>query len=71
MKVKHIVILGVISFLIFSLGATLKIIHYSDSKLLLIIGTLFLIISVLMIIIKVISRKCFKDFMNSKLMTNI
>ncbi|MDH5475400.1 MAG: hypothetical protein OEX22_06900 [Cyclobacteriaceae bacterium] len=65
MKVKHIVVLYLISELILVSGATFKILHLSGAPELIIVSTAVKTIVVLLAIWKVMSSKKYQDFLNS------
>ncbi|MBN1187118.1 MAG: hypothetical protein JXB49_32870 [Bacteroidales bacterium] len=65
MKVKHILILYLIGFLISIIGAQLKIMHWVGGSALLAISSLVKTIAVLLGIWKVFTIDRFKEFLNS------
>ena len=65
MKIKHIVILYVISLLIAGIGAFLKIMHWPGATVIFILAACLQVISYILIIWKVFTSDYFKKFLNS------
>ncbi len=68
MKTKHALIIFLIGFLINILGALFKITHWSfgaiTANIILLIGSIFQILGVLLLLYKLFTSQKFKDFLN-------
>jgi uncharacterized membrane protein YjjP (DUF1212 family) len=64
MKIKHIILVYLIGFIFLFLGALLKILHYQFGPELLTIGTLIILLTGFLLIVKIITNDKFKDFLN-------
>ena len=64
MKIKHIIIIFILGFILITLGALFKISHWPYGVELLTAGTFLKIISGFLLIWKLLTNKKFKDILN-------
>jgi len=64
MKTKHAFLIFLIGFLLNVVGAFLKIVHFSNANLFLIIGSTIEIMGAVLILYKLFTYPKFRDFMN-------
>lgn len=64
MKLKYIIIIFIIGFILITIGALFKILHWMYAPQLLTIGTFLQIIASILFIIKLFTNKKFKDILN-------
>ncbi len=64
MKVKHILVLFLIAYIIMTIGALLKIMHWTYGDELITFSTILKVIAALTAIWKVFTIQSFKDFLN-------
>lgn len=64
MKVKHILALFLIAYIVMTIGALLKIMHWPYGNELITFSTVLKVIAALLAIWKVFTMQGFKDFLN-------
>lgn len=64
MKIKHILVLFILGFILTVIGALFKVMHWPNASMLLIFGALTKVFSGILLIIKLIQTDKFKDFLN-------
>jgi len=64
MKVKHILVLFLIAYIIMTIGALLKIMHWAYGDELITFSTILKVIAALTAIWKVFTIQSFRDFLN-------
>lgn len=64
MKYKHIIIIFILGFILIILGALFKILHWQFASELLTVGTFLKILSGILLILKLLTNKNYKDILN-------
>ena len=64
MKIKHLLVLIILGFILTILGTLFKIMHWSYANSLYIIGTVVKVIFGIALIWKILTTNKFKDFLN-------
>lgn len=64
MKTKYVIALFLVGILLTILGSLFKVMHWPSATILMILGTVFEVIALILFVYKLITYPKFKDFMN-------